>query len=153
MSIRNGTFLRVPHESVWFILEVRHEQVESGAVPDSRLGCRRSGSRIRCPEFAARIRTNRSSQEGGPTSQRRRCLSIRLFNRTEATRIRVLGLFRPLVAKFDFGGGLILRESGTEQTLCDFCDRVPGIFPHCEGKLAWARFCHLSQGPEPSLTT
>jgi hypothetical protein len=42
--------------------------------------------------------SDRSSQEGGPTSQRRRCLSIRLFNRTEATRIRVLGLFRPLVA-------------------------------------------------------
>ena len=33
LNIRNGTFLRVPRESVWFILEVPHEQVESGAVP------------------------------------------------------------------------------------------------------------------------
>ena len=150
LNIRNGTFFRVPRESLWFILEVRHEQVESGAVPDSRLGCRRSGSRIRCPELAGRIR--RSSQEGGPTSQRRRCLSIRLFNRTEATRIRVLACFDPSWPNLIFCGGLICESPGPNRRFAIFVIACQD-FPHCEGKLPWARFCRLSQGPEPSLTT
>jgi len=33
---------------------------------------------------------------------------------------------------FDFG----LRESGTEQTFCDFCDRVPGSFRIARGEIS-----------------
>ncbi len=81
-----GTFLRARSE--WFTNEVRHDQVESRAIPYSGLGRRHSGSRFGGSEFAARTKTDRSSKEGGSASQGRRYLRIRVFNRTEAAGLK-----------------------------------------------------------------
>src|SRR5882757_2113079 len=81
-----GTFLRARSE--WFTNEVRHDQVESRAIPYSGLGRRHSGSRLGGSEFAARTKTDRSSKKGGSAMQGRRYLRIRVFNRTEAAGLK-----------------------------------------------------------------
>ena len=81
-----GTFLRARSE--WFTNEVRHDQVESRAIPYSGLGRRHSGSGLGGSEFAARTKTDRSSKKGGSALQGRRYLRIRVFNRTEAAGLK-----------------------------------------------------------------
>jgi hypothetical protein len=81
-----GTFLRARSE--WFTNEVRHDQVESRAIPYSGLGRRHSGSRLGGSEFAARTKTDRSSKKGGSALRGRRYLRIRVFNRTEAAGLK-----------------------------------------------------------------
>jgi len=81
-----GTFLRARSE--WFTNEVRHDQVESRAIPYSGLGRRHSGSGLGGSEFAARTKTDRSSKKGGSALRGRRYLRIRVFNRTEAAGLK-----------------------------------------------------------------